>query len=148
MSIGIWCLISDTLLPGKIDIIFFLFKNWSNLTFSLELWSNRGWPTKVFLSFSLSKYFFSNWKSNNMWSKKLFISFTLPSLHAQTLGAMKWIVFIFEFLIFTCLDTLNVKSGLSTLNRISGLNFKISLTVSLILLFIFKKFSITSVKAI
>ena len=39
------------------------------------------------------------------------------------------VLFMFLFKIFTFSATLNVKSGLSTLNNISGLNLIISLTV-------------------
>ena len=43
--------------------------------------------------------------------------------------------------LFTLSATLNVKSGLTTLNNMSGLNFIISLTVLLILDLILKIFS-------
>ena len=54
------------------------------------------------------------------------------------------ILLLFNFLTFSA--TLNVKSGLSTLNKISGLNFIISSTVLFILLFILKMFNKTLVK--
>ena len=54
--------------------------------------------------------------------------------------------FILGFLFLTILATLNVKSGLSTLNKISGLNLKISSTVWSILFFILKMLNKTLVK--
>ena len=49
---------------------------------------------------------------------------------------------------FTFSATLKVKSGLSTLNKISGLNFIISLTVLFILFLILNIFKKTLVKPI
>jgi len=53
---------------------------------------------------------------------------------------------MFEFCFFTRSATLKVKSGLSTVNKISGLKSFIALTVSLIFLLILKIFFITFVK--
>ena len=53
---------SENLLPGKREIIFFPFEIFDISIFE-SYFSNKGWPTKVFLIFSLSKNFFS--KSNN-----------------------------------------------------------------------------------
>ena len=79
---------SDNLLPGKTEIIFLLV----SIKFEISVFwkfyfSTNGWPTKVLLIFSLSKYFFSKLNNNNMWSTKFLNFFTLPSLHTQTCGA-------------------------------------------------------------
>ena len=50
---------SDNLLPGNIDIIFFPFEIF-DISILEFFFSNKGRPTKVFLIFSLSKYFFQN----------------------------------------------------------------------------------------
>ena len=56
--------VSDFLLPGNKDIIFLSFGiRLSIIVFELFLISISGCPTKVFLIFSSSKYFFS--KLNN-----------------------------------------------------------------------------------
>jgi hypothetical protein len=55
---------SEDLLPQKREIIFLLFEIISDKSILfLVSTSNKGWPTKVFGIFSLSKNFFSN--SNN-----------------------------------------------------------------------------------
>ena len=129
---------SELLLPGKIETIFlWFFIIWVTSILLLSLFSNNGCPVNVELIFSLSKYFFSKGNNNNMWSKKAFNFLTLCSLQTQTCGATKWIVFILGLIFFTFLATLKVKSGLSTLNKISGLNSIILSTVSSIFFFLF-----------
>ena len=64
-KIGKRILVSDVRLPANKDIIFLL----SSIIFDkfvliFSLVSSNGWPTKVFLIFSLSKYFFSKLNSN------------------------------------------------------------------------------------
>ena len=63
-KIGKRTLVSDFLLPGNKDIIFLSLeiKLFNDVT-TLSFFSIKGCPTKVFLIFSSSKYFFS--KSNN-----------------------------------------------------------------------------------
>ena len=63
-KIGIKTLISEKRLPEKIEMIFLLFgKILDKSTFPFLSSSNKGWPTKVDFTFSLSKNFFS--KLNN-----------------------------------------------------------------------------------
>ena len=54
--------------------------------------------------------------------------------------------FNFGFLFFIFSATLKVKSGLSTVNNMSGLKFSIAFTVSLIFFLILKIFKKTFVK--
>ena len=57
--------VSDFLLPGNKDIIFLSFGiRLLIIVFELFLISIRGCPTKVFLIFSSSKYFFSKLTPN------------------------------------------------------------------------------------
>ena len=139
IKIGKWISNSDCRLPGKIEIIFL----WSLIIWLISIlafssFSNKGCPVKVDWIFSFSKYFFSNGNNNKTWSRKDLNFLTLPSLQTHTWGATKWIVFIFGLIFLTFSATLNVKSGLSTLNKISGLNSIILFTVSSIFFFYFK----------
>ena len=105
---------------------------WLISTLLLSPSSNKGCPVKVDWMPSLSKYFFSKGNNNKIWSKNDLSCLTLCSLQTQTCGATKWIVFIAGFLFLTSFATRNVKSGLSTEKSISGLNLRISFTVSFI----------------
>ena len=146
-NMGINISISETRLPGKIDIMALFFSIiWLMSILDLLLFSSKGWPTNLQLIFSFSKYFFSNLNNSKIWSINFFIFFTRFSLHTHTCGATKWIVFIFFDLFLTISATLNVKSGLSTENKISGSNSIILFAVSLIFFFILKMFVNTFVK--
>ena len=88
IKIGKSILVSDALLPANKDIILLSFLIiFDKSVFALLFFSSNGWPTNVFLIFSLSKYFFSKLNNNSTWSKNFLNFLTLPSLHNHTCGA-------------------------------------------------------------
>ena len=80
--------VSDVRLPANKDIIFlFSLIIFDKFVLTFSLFSSKGCPTKVFLIFSLPKYFFSKLNNNKTWSKNFLKFLTLPSLHTHTCGA-------------------------------------------------------------
>ena len=84
------------LLPGKIDIIFFLIFSRSLVELILLILLRKGWPTYVVL-FHEEQNIFSKGNKTNKLSMYLDIFFALFGFHAQTVGATICNVLIFFF---------------------------------------------------